>query len=202
MDRKFLEDMGLEKATIDAILNQNGAEVATLNTRLKTAEVEASTLRNDLTTARGRVAELEKVDVQTLQTELENEKAARKADKREWALLAALNSAGCTDTDYIRYKLGDSVEYTDEDALKDPENAVKEWAEKFPTFFKKAEEDGKETETKPNGTGSTGNFATHRGKTPAKNNPYTLEGWNLTEQMRLELEDKARAEKLKAEALN
>lgn len=193
MERKFLEDLGLEKATIDTILNQNGAEVSALNTRLKTANDEVTTLRTDLITANGKVAELSKVDVSTLQAELENEKKARKADRREWALDAALAGAGCTQPAFIKFSLGDSVEYNDDDTIKDQENAVKSWVEKYPDFFKGAE-------TKPDGTGSVGNYGINRGKTPPKANPYSKEGWNLTEQMMLEVNDKAKAIKLKAEA--
>lgn len=194
MERKFLEGLGVtDKTIIDAILNQNGAEVSALNTRLKTATEEASTLRNDLITANGKIAELSKVDVTTLQKELEDERKARKEDKKGWSLLSVLTANGCTDNDYIVYKLGSSVEYDDDGAVKDPDKQIKTWKEKFPTFFGT-------TEPKPTGTGSTGNYDVNRGKTPAKNNPYSKEGWNLTKQMELEIGNPTEAAKLKAEA--
>lgn len=199
MERKFLEGLGItDKSTIDAILDQNGAEVSALNTRLKTATEAEQTLRNDLIAANGKVAELSKVDVTTLQTELENERKGRKADRRNFALMSVLTGAGCTDTDYIRYKLGDSVEYNDDDTVKDAETALKSWTEKFPTFFNKEQE--QEPEPAPAGSGSSSNYGVNRGKTPAKKNPYSKEGWNLTKQMELEIANPTEAAKLKAEA--
>lgn len=198
MDRKFLEGLGLEKGVIDQILDQNGTEVAALNARVKAKDTEISTLRSDLTTANTKVDELSKVDVETLQQQLQAEKDARAADRRAWTLEAALAKAGCTDTDYIKYKLGDTVEYTEDGTIKDADNAVKTWQETYPTFFK---QDGGSNGGQPAGTGSAGNFGRdHSGTTPAKKNPYTKEGWNLSEQYKLELSDPAKAQKLKAEA--
>ena len=199
MERKFLEGLGItDKETIDKILDQNGAEVGALNTRIKTKDTEISTLRTDLTAANGRVAELEKVDVTQLEKDLADERAGRAADRKAWALESLLVQSGCTDTDYIKYKLGDSVQYDDDGKIKDPENAVKDWQEKFPTFFKSGT-DG--TDEKPAGTGSAGNFGrNHDTRTPASKNPYTKEGWNLTEQCRLEMTDPEKAKKLRNEA--
>lgn len=202
MDRKFLEGLGLEKSVIDQILDQNGTEVAALNARVKAKDTEISTLRSDLTTANSKVSELSKVDVQTLQQQLQAEKDGRAADRRAWTLETVLAKAGCTDSDYIKYKLGDSVDYADDGSIKDADNAVKEWKEKFPNFFgaNTGADNGAEKGA-PSGTGSAGNFGRdHSGTTPAKKNPYTKEGWNLSEQYRLEINDPAKAQKLKAEA--
>lgn len=199
MDRKFLEGLGLEKGVIDQILDQNGTEVAALNARVKAKETEIATLRSDLTTANTKVDELSKVDVETLQQQLQAEKDARAADRRAWTLEAALAKAGCTDSDYIKYKLGDSVEYADDGSIKDVDNAVKTWKETYPAFFGANGADNGAQQ--PAGTGSAGNFGRdHSGTTPAKKNPYTKEGWNLSEQYRLELSDPTKAQKLKAEA--
>ena len=81
MDRKFLEDMGIEKENIDKILDQNMDEIGVLNARIKTKDTEISTLRTDLATANGKIADLEKVDVEDLKTQLQNEKDARAKDK-------------------------------------------------------------------------------------------------------------------------
>lgn len=194
MERKFLEDMGIEKENINKILDQNMAEIGALNTRIKTKDTEISTLRTDLSKANTKIAELEKVDVEDLQTQLANEKAGREKDRKEFALRSLLQSEGCTDVEYLLYKLGDSVDFDDKGAVKDAENFIKSIKEKYAGQFQ---------EEKPGagGTGSKGNFSRdHKERTPLEKNPYSQKGWNLTEQMRLELEDPDKAKKLKEEA--
>lgn len=198
MERKFLEGLGItDKAVIDSIMDQNGAEVSALNTRVKAKDTEIGTLRSDLATANTKVADLSKVDVETLQKELQVEKDGRAADKKAWSLNALLASKGCTDVDYMLYKLGDSVKFEEDGTVSDADNVVKDWIEKYPNQFQTSEE---KPESKA-GTGSAGNFGRdHSTKTPAKKNPYTKEGFNLTEQMTLEINDPDKAKKLKLEA--
>lgn len=193
MERKFLEDMGIEKENINKILDQNMAEIGALNARIKTKDTEISTLRTDLSTANTKIAELEKVDVEDLRTQLQNEKDGRAKDKKEFALRTLLQKEGCTDVDYLLYKLGDTVEFDDKGAVKDPENFIKTTKEKYAGQFQEG--------TGAGGTGSKGNFIRDRKeRTPLEKNPYSQKGWNMTEQMRLELEDPDRAKKLKEEA--
>lgn len=192
MDRKFLESMGIEKENIDKILDQNMSEIGALNTRIKTKDTEIATLRGELTTANTKVAELEKVDVQDLRTQLTQEREGRQKDRKEFTLRSLLTNAGCTDVEYLMYKLGETVEFDDKGQVKDAENFVKSTKEKFVNQF---------CDNNAGGTGGSGNFARDRkGFTPAEKNPYTEKGWNLTEQMRLELSDPEQARKLKNEA--
>ena len=149
MDRKFLTDLGLEKEVIDKILDQNGTEITDLKTQIKTKDVEISTLRTDLINANNKVADLSKVDVKDLQTQLANEKAARVKDKQAWSLSSTLAKAGCKDTGYVMYKLGDSVEFDENGAVKDPEALISTVKEAYASQFE-AEH--------PGGTGSIGNF--------------------------------------------
>ena len=205
MERKFLEGLGItEKSVIDSILDQNGSEVGALNARIKTKDTEISTLRTDLTAANTKVSELEKDDVEQLKKDLQAEKDGRAADRKAWALESLLVQNGCTDTDYIKYKLGDTVKFDDDGKVADADNVVKDWKEKYANFFKSddgGDNGGNGGTNKPAGTGSAGNFGRdHSGKTPAKKNPYTVDGWNLTAQMELELTDPEKAKKLKAEA--
>ena len=44
MERKFLEDMGIEKENINKILDQNMAEIGALNARIKTKDTESIAL--------------------------------------------------------------------------------------------------------------------------------------------------------------
>lgn len=159
MDRKFLADLGLEKDVIDKILDQNGAETTALRTQLKTKDTEISTLRTDLTATNGKVADLEKVDTAGLQKQLDEEKAGRKADRQNWNLKAALAKAGCKDSDYVMYKLGDTVEYADDGNLKNVEKLITDCKTNYAAMF--------EAEPQPaGGTGSAGNFP--RSREPAK----------------------------------
>lgn len=193
MERKFLEDMGIEKENINKILDQNMAEIGALNARIKTKDTEISTLRTDLSTANTKIAELEKIDVEELKTQLQQEKDGREKDRKEFTLRSILQQAGCTDVDYVLYKLGDTVEFDDKGTVKDSENFIKSTKEKYAGQF----------EEKPGagGTGSAGNFGRdHRDTTPIEKNPYSKKGWNMTEQMKLELTDPDKAKKLKEEA--
>ena len=193
MERKFLEDMGIEKENINKILDQNMAEIGALNARIKTKDTEISTLRTDLSTANTKIADLEKIDVEDLRTQLQNEKDGRAKDKKEFTLRMLLQKEGCTDTDYLLYKLGDKVEFDEKGAVKDPENFIKTTKEQYAGQFQDTSGTG--------GTGSPGNFGRdHKDRTSLEKNPYSQKGWNLTEQMKLEMTDPDRAKKLKEEA--
>ena len=199
MERKFLEGLGItDKSTIDSILDQNGAETGALNARLKQMKTELDTARTDLTAANTKLAGMK--DVETLQTELANEKAGRLADKKDWNLRSLLTANGCEDVDYLVYKSNADVTYEDNGDVKDAESLINTLKEKFKNFFKN--DTGADAGAgKAAGTGSIGNFGKDHGvKVPVKKNPYTKEGWNLTMQCQLELTDPEKAKKLKAEA--
>lgn len=203
MERKFLEGLGItDKNTIDSILDQNGAETGALNTRLKQAKTELETTRSDLTAANTKLAGMK--DVETLQAELDKEKAGRLADKKDWNLRSLLTANGCEDIDYLVYKSSGDVTYEDNGDVKDAESLISTLKEKFKNFFKTDTDadTGTGSGTTPAaGTGSIGNFGKDHGvKVPASKNPYTKEGYNLTLQCQLELTDPEKAKKLKAEA--
>ena len=194
MERKFLEGLGItDKNTIDSILDQNGAETGALNARLKQMKTELDTARTDLTAANTKLAGMK--DVETLQAELDKEKAGRLADKKDWNLRSLLTANGCEDVDYLVYKSNADVTYEDNGDVKNAESLIN-------TF--KTDDAGTGANTgagKAAGTGSIGNFGKDHGvKVPVKKNPYTKEGWNLTMQCQLELTDPEKAKKLKAEA--
>ena len=157
MDRKFLEGMGIEKENIDKILDQNMDEIGVLNARIKSKDTEINTLRTDLAEANTKIADLEKVDVEDLKTQLQNEKDGRVKDKKEFTLRSLLQKEGCTDVEYLLYKLGDEVEFDEKGDVKDSENFMKSLKEEYSSHF--SEETG-------GGTGSSGNFRRDRGETP------------------------------------
>ena len=186
--------MGIEKENINKILDQNMAEIGALNTRIKTKDTEIGTLRSDLSKANTKIAELEKVDVEELRNQLQQEKEGREKDRKEFALRELLQKEGCKDVDYLLYKLGDTVEFDEKGAVKDAESFIKSTKEKYAGQFQ-------DDKGGAGGTGSPGNFGRdHKDRTPLEKNPYSKKGWNLTEQMKLELSDPDRAKKLKEEA--
>lgn len=156
MDRKFLADLGLEKDVIDKILDQHGTEITTLRTQLKTKDTEIGTLRTDLTAANTKIAGFENVDVKDLQAQLSAEKEGRTKDRQTWNLKSALTAAGCKDTDYIMFKLGDTVKFADDGSLKDSDALLESCKKDYAAMF---EESNPNPDQKPNGgTGGLGNF--------------------------------------------
>lgn len=87
MQRKFLEDLGLEKEVIDKIMDENSSDVEKTKSKL---EAERDNYKSQLETAQNALKEFEGVDVkelnskiQTLTTDLEtqqNEYNAKIAD--------------------------------------------------------------------------------------------------------------------------
>ena len=109
---------------------------------------------NTIKTLRDAARSFEGVDVADLQRQLDDEKTGRKKERQEWNLRAALTGAGCTDVDYLLYKLGDTVEYEEDGSVKNQdallESCRKDYAAQFPT-------------QQAMGTGGAGNFARNHG---------------------------------------
>ncbi len=167
MDRKFLEDLGLEKEAVDKVLNQNGTELTALKTQLKTKDTEIKTLRDDLTAANSKLADLESVDVEGLRTQLADEKAGRLKDKKQMHLRGTLELAGCKDVDYLIYKLGDTVEFADDGELKDKEGFLESVKKTYAAQFEEPQ-----TVT----TGSSGDFP-RGGKQPITREEFAKMGY-------------------------
>lgn len=199
MTREFLTNLGLEKEVIDKILDQNGSEVAQLNARINAKDTEIGTLRTDLTKANNdlaaekqKVADLSKEDIEDIKKQLQAEKDARAADSKKYKVLTFLTKEGCSDTDYLMYKEGSSIEFDDKGEIKDAENLSKTLKEKYKNHFGGIVEE----EKKDPKTGGAGNFAHSRTGTPDEDNPYTTAGWNLTRQWELEISDPKKAREL------
>lgn len=69
MQRKFLEDLGLEKEVVDKVLNQHGAE---LEKAKQTLTIERDSLKDQLTTAQNALKEFDGIDVKDMQSKIEN----------------------------------------------------------------------------------------------------------------------------------
>jgi hypothetical protein len=68
MQRKFLEDLGLEKSVVDKILNENGADIEKAKSRLET---ERDNYKSQLETAQTALKKFEGVNVDELKGEIE-----------------------------------------------------------------------------------------------------------------------------------
>ncbi|BFN03907.1 phage scaffolding protein [Clostridium tetani] len=135
----------LEGATIkDGKLDVDGL-MKSINTEFPKNAVpkdKYNEISNDLKTANKTLDDLKKnhKDVEELQREIESYKTkmseveiARAKEQKEFTIKSKLKDAGCTDVDYMLYKLGD-IEKLDID--KDLDNKVKELVENNNSFFK------------------------------------------------------------------
>ncbi len=68
MQRKFLEDLGLEKEIVDKILDENGSDLEKAKSKL---EAERDNYKSQLETAQNALKEFEGVDVKELQGKIE-----------------------------------------------------------------------------------------------------------------------------------
>ena len=68
MQRKFLEDLGLDKETVDKIIDENGSDIEKARSK---AETERDNYRSQLETAQDALKEFEGVDVKDLQGKIQ-----------------------------------------------------------------------------------------------------------------------------------
>lgn len=119
-----------------------------------------------------------KKQVKTLQDEAAN-------TAKTYALKDALAKEGVTDTDYLIYKLGDSVKY-------DKDNKPENLADVLKPF--------KEDKTMAHLFKVQGGFDPHGGGDGGTKNPFAKDTFNLTEQGKLLKENPAQARELAAAA--
>lgn len=67
MQRKFLEDLGLEKEVVDKIMDENGSDLEKAKTKL---EAERDNYKSQLETAQNALKEFEGVDIKDLQEKI------------------------------------------------------------------------------------------------------------------------------------
>lgn len=122
----------------------------------KYTDVSAKLLaaNNTIKNLRDAARSFEGVDVADLQRQLDEEKAGRKKDRQEWNLRAALTGAGCTDVDYLLYKLGKTVEYEEDGSVKNQDALLESCRKDYAAQF---------TTQQAMGTGGAGNFARNHG---------------------------------------
>ena len=127
MQRKFLEELGLDKEAIDKIMGENGSDIE--NTRKK-LEAERDNYKSQLETAQETLKSFDGVDVNELKgkiTQLTNDLNAKEKEYQgrladmEFtnAIEAALNSAGAKNTKAVKALL-------DLDSLKSSKNQAED----------------------------------------------------------------------------
>ncbi|WP_415321400.1 phage scaffolding protein [Clostridium perfringens] len=149
----------LEGATItDGKLDIDGL-MKSINTEFPKNAVpkdKYNEVSNDLKTANKTLDTLKKnhKDVEDLQKEIEGYKtkmsdleATRAKEQKEFTIKSKLKDLGCTDLDYMLYKLGDIDKL---DLEKDWENKAKELKENNATFFPVEENKGDEAKNNLN----------------------------------------------------
>ncbi len=146
--RKLLEGAVIEDGKLDI----NGL-MKLINTEFPKNAVpkeKYNEVSNDLKTANKTLDNLRKnhKDVEDLQKEIEGYKtkmsdleATRAKEQKEFTIKSKLKDLGCTDLDYMLYKLGDIDKL---DLEKDWENKAKELKENNATFFTVEENKGDE----------------------------------------------------------
>lgn len=114
-----------------------------LDTRYAKLKEQKEQLESDLTTANKLVDDLKKSnkdteDLQTkideYKTQMDQLKADRAEEQKQYAIKEALNKEGVKDIDYMLYKLGE-VETDKDGNIVDLDNKVKALKESNPTFF-------------------------------------------------------------------
>lgn len=108
---------------------------------------------NTIKTLRDAARSFEGVDVADLQRQLDDEKAGRKKDRQEWNLRALFTGAGCTDVDYLLYKVNGKVEYEEDGRVKNQDALLETCRKDYAAQFPAQDVD----------TGSVGNFARNHG---------------------------------------
>lgn len=127
MQRKFLEDLGLEKEIIDKILDESGADLEKTKAKL---EAERDNYKSQLETAQNALKEFEGVDVKdlqdkisTLNNDLKNKDAEYQqkiADMEFNSILeSAINKSGAKNTKAVKALL-------DLDTLKTSKNQAED----------------------------------------------------------------------------
>ena len=100
MERKFLEDLGLEKEVIDKVLDAHSADIGKHKTQIETLTGERDTYKAQLDDVAGKLQAFDGVDVDALRGEIDRLKGdmaaaedAHKAQLAERDFQAALNEA-------------------------------------------------------------------------------------------------------------
>lgn len=84
MERKFLEELGLEKESIEKIMAQNGKDIESYKTSAETVTAERDSLKGQLETVQEALKKFDGVDVDALKGEIETLKTDLTAKEAEF----------------------------------------------------------------------------------------------------------------------
>ena len=103
MQRKFLEDLGLEKEAIDKIMDENGKDINKTKSDYEDIKEQLTKAQETITERDTQLEELKKVDAQALQTEItklqEANKTATAEHEKQLAQLKLSNALKMAITD-------------------------------------------------------------------------------------------------------
>ena len=103
MQRKFLEDLGLEKEAIDKIMDENGKDINKTKADYEDIKEQLVKAQETITERDGQLEELKKVDAQALQAEItklqEANKTATAEHEKQLAQLKLSNALKMAITD-------------------------------------------------------------------------------------------------------
>lgn len=85
MKRKDLEDLGLEKETVDKIMDWNGADIEAANAKVKKAEGERDNYKTQLDTATAELDKFKDIKPEEMQATIEQLRNDLKAKDDEYA---------------------------------------------------------------------------------------------------------------------
>ena len=127
---------GITDEQLNWLMNENGSDINAEKGNAARIQGELDTANATIKTLRDAAKSFEGVDVAELQRQLNDEKAGRRKDRQTWNLRSILTGAGCTDVDYLLYKLGNTVEYEEDGSVKNQdaflESCRKDYAAQFP----------------------------------------------------------------------
>lgn len=150
MNREQLRALGLNEEQIDAVMADHGRSVQSVQTRLTAAENRATELETQLENATNS-EEIQTLtqraeQAETQATELQGQLNQITIDN---LVNDALTTAGATDVEYARFKLGEVELSEDGKSITDLENRVKDLQTQIPAYFPTADPEEGEGATPP-----------------------------------------------------
>lgn len=145
MQRKFLEDMGLEKDIIDKIMAENGNDI---NTAKSTGSKDLQDKITELGMANDTIRKLQEnakkfegVNLEDMNSRLEKAQQEIKQTKIDAALQVALANSNAVDVDYLLFKAKSSDKKVDIDGngkVTGVDDLVSELKTSCPSMFAKS----------------------------------------------------------------
>lgn len=202
MEREFLKELGLEKEQIDSVMTENGKDIEKAKGDLESKKTKVENLEEQLATANKEIEDFKELDIEEIKKRAEDyktkfETAQTEADEKleevkfQHALENTLKESKARNTKAVKALLDiEGLKFNDGKiiGLEDQLETIKEEND----YLFDIEEEGEEKPgfTRPNG----------KGKSIGNKNPFSKEGFNLTEQGRLFREDPQKANSLREAA--